>query len=60
MAKSKKVKIPGSESGKHSNPGQQITVRSLLKPDSMIKEGMAAGKKTLASIKKEMPGKNLG
>ena len=56
----KKVKIPGSESGKHSNAGQQILTRSLLQPDSMIKEGMAAGKKTLASISKKAPGKNLG
>jgi len=56
----KKSKIPGSESGKHSNPGQQINIRSLLKPDSMIKEGMSAGKKTLAGISKTAPGKNLG
>ena len=56
----KKIKIPGAESAEHSNPGQQMLIRSLLKPDSLIKEGMAAGKKTLAGIGGEGPGKKLG
>ena len=54
------AKIPGPEKGKHTNPGQQVTVRSLLQPDSMIKENMAAGKKTLGAINGSLPGKKLG
>ena len=57
----KKVKIPGSETNKFVGPGQQVDVRDLLSPDSLITEGMAKGKATLSKIGGgSLPGKDLG
>ncbi len=56
----KKVKIPGAEKNKFVGPGQQVEVRDLLSPGSLITEGMAKGNEFRSKSGGSLPGKQLG